>query len=83
MTDVQAFAKFTLGRGGVWHEIEKSGSYALYKTQDRYMNRNNYVFTTPVYQIFKDGARVFASTSYREAYEHFRRLKEGADNGNG
>ena len=83
MTDLRAFAKFTLDRGGIWHDIEKSGRFSMYKTQDRYMNRNNYVFTTPVYQIFEDGKRIFASTNYREACEHFRRLKEGADNDNG
>lgn len=83
MTELETFAKATLDKGGKWYTLEKYGRFALCKTQDKYMIRNNYYFTSPVYQIFEDGKRIFTTMVYLDACNKFRKLKEGANNGNG
>lgn len=75
MNELETFIKFTLDKGGVWFRLEKSDSYSLYKSQDKYLYKHNYYFTPAVYQIFDaEGKRVFASTNYRQAYEHYEYL---------
>lgn len=81
MTDLETFAKFTLERGGIWHEIEKKGRFAMYKTCDRY-EQNNFIWNDIiVYQIFKDGMRVLATTDYKAAVQSFDRMTGGAEDG--
>lgn len=82
MTELETFAKATLDNGGTWHTLEHSGRFALCKSQDKYMIRNNYYFTSPVYQIFEDGKRIFTTMVYWDACVKFRKLKEGAQIGN-
>ena len=74
MTELEIFAKFTLEHGGIWHELERSENAGLYKTQTRRMNGRNYEYDSPVYQVFVDGKRVFASTNYRQAYAKYKKI---------
>lgn len=78
MNELETFAKFTLDSGGVWFTLEKSDDYTLFKTQDRYLHKNNYYYDTPIYQIFNaDGKRIFAGTDYLQAYNYYKKLMGG------
>lgn len=83
MTDLETFAKATTERGGEWWILERFGCYCLCECKPVYMRKNMKYCDSPTFQVFKNGARMFASTNYREAYEKYKRLKEGAENGNG
>ena len=76
-SELEIFAEMTLKRGGVWYRLDEKNGYSVYKTQDKYTERNYTGYTTPVYQIFTvDGKRIFASTSFTEAMEKFRHITE-------
>ena len=80
MSELELFAKITLEKDGIWRQIEKNGRYAMYKTQDRYMYKNEYRYNSPVYQIFCDGKRVFASINRAESYAEYKRLIHEQEN---
>lgn len=76
-SELEIFAEMTLKRGGVWYRLCEKYGLSIYKTQDKYTERNYTGYTTPVYQIFTvDGKRIFASTSFTETMEKFRHLTE-------
>ena len=76
-SELEIFAEMTLKRGGVWYRLDKKNGYSVYKTQDKYTERNYTGYTTPVYQIYNaDGKRVFASTSFTETMRKFKYLTE-------
>jgi hypothetical protein len=76
-SELDIFSEMTLKRGGVWYRLEEKYGFSVYKTQDKYTERNYTGYTAPVYQIFRnDGKRVFASTSFTETMIKFRRLTE-------
>lgn len=76
-TDLAEFAKLTNEQGGEWWLLKECGRYSLCMCKEKYLCDNrNYYYTTPVYQIFKDGARIYASTNYREAWDTFVKFAE-------
>ena len=76
-TELDIFAEMTLKRGGVWYRLDEKNGFSVYKTQDKYTERNYTGYTAPVYQIFNaNGKRVFASTSFTETMMKFRQLAE-------
>lgn len=76
-TRLEMYTKMTIKRGGVWYRLDKKNGYSVYKTQDKYTERNYTGYTTPVYQIFNaDGERVFASSSFTETMMKFKYLTE-------
>ena len=76
-SELDIFAEMTLKRGGVWYRLDEKNGFSVYKTQDKYTERNYTGYTTPVYQIFNaDGERVFASTIFTETMMKFRHLTE-------
>lgn len=67
-------------KGGInmnmMYRFRKNG-FSVYKTQDKFTERNYTGYTTPVYQIYNaDGKRVFASTSFTETMRKFKYLTE-------
>ena len=76
MNELEIFSSFTLKQGGVWYELEKYNELGLYKTYSKYTDERNYYNTTPVFQVFKDGKRMFATTSYKLAYDYYIKMKE-------
>lgn len=81
MNELETFAKFTLEHGGIWYELERSENVGLYKTQGRRMIGRNYEYDSPVYQVFVDGKRVFATMNYRQAYAKYKKTLEETANG--
>lgn len=80
MTELEAFAKFTIEHGGEWWSLKESDSYTLCESKEKYIVKNQVYYNSPVFQIFdkKTGKRLFASTNYQHAYGKFQRLcKEG------
>lgn len=76
-SELDIYAEMTLKRGGVWYRLDEKNGYSVYKTQDKYTERNYTGYTTPVYQIFNAyGERVFASTSFTETMMKFKYLTE-------
>jgi len=74
-SELDIYAEMTLKRGGVWYRLDEKNGFSVYKTQDKYIERNCTGYTAPVYQIFNaDGKRVFASTSFTETMMKFRHL---------
>lgn len=75
--ELEIFAEMTLKRGGVWYRLDEKNGYSVYKTQDKFIERNCTGYTSPVYQIFNaDGKRIHASTNFTEAMVKFRHLTE-------
>lgn len=76
-SELKIFSEMTIKRGGIWYLLDEKNGFSVYKTQDKYTERNYTGYTSPVYQIFNaDGKRVFASTSFTETMMKFRRLTE-------
>lgn len=76
-SELDIYAEMTLKRGGVWYRLDEKNGFSVYKTQDKYTERNYTGYTAPVYQIFNaDGKRVFASTNFTETMMKFRHLTE-------
>ena len=76
-SELKIFSEMTIKRGGIWYLLDEKNGYSLYKTQDKYTERNFTGYTTPVYQIYNaDGKRVFASTSFTETIRKFKYLTE-------
>ena len=75
MNELEIFSSFTLKQGGIWYQLEESEYGGLYKTYSKYTDGRNYYNTTPVFQVFKDGKRLFVSESYLLAYKVFNNLK--------
>ena len=72
MTDLELFAR----HADQWWTLEKSGAYTLCKSQNWHCDGRNYYGDTPVYQVFKDGKRVLATTNYLYAVEYMRKVKQ-------
>ena len=65
MTELELFAKATLEQGGDWELIRQDGELGLYQSNSKYMWDGRYIhYLNPVYQIFKNGNRIFASTNF-------------------
>lgn len=79
MTDLEAFAKLTLEQGGEWRFLEERGGYSIHCSKVKYICEHNFYYTTPVYQIFKDGTRIYTNTNYRESYDTFVRLAKESE----
>lgn len=76
-SELDIYAEMTLKRGGVWYRLDEKNGYSVYKTQDKYTERNYTGYTAPVYQIYNtDGERAFASTNFTETMLKFRQLAE-------
>lgn len=76
-SELDIYAEITLKRGGVWYRLDEKNGYSVYKTQDKYTERNYTGYTAPVYQIYNtDGERAFASTNFTETMLKFRQLAE-------
>ena len=76
-SELDIYAEMTLKRGGVWYRLDEKNGYSVYKTQDKYTERNYTGYTAPVYQIYNtDGERAFASTNFTETMMKFRYLTE-------
>lgn len=76
-SELKIFSEMTIKRGGIWYLLDEKNGYSLYKTQDKYTERNYTGYTAPVYQIYNaDGKRVFASTSFTETIMKFKYLTE-------
>ena len=74
MTDLELFAKATLEQGGVWRLIRQDGELGLYQSNSKYMLDGRYIhYLNPVYQIFKNGNRIFASTNFFEAFQAYKK----------
>lgn len=74
MTELSIFAEATINQGGEWWLICEDGNVGLYQSKSKYMlggQCNHYL--NPVYQVFKNGNRIFASTNYYEALNEYRR----------
>lgn len=78
MTDLETFAKATIDRGGEWYTLQSSGRYCLCECKTMHWKMNARYFESPTFQIFRDGARIFVSLNYREAYEKFERMVNNA-----
>ena len=77
MTELEIFSKATIERGGVWHELQKRGHFALYKTGGRFLYEGKMYNDVHVYRIFKDGKLQFASSRYDTALDQFERYTRG------
>lgn len=79
MTDLETFAKLTLEQGGEWWFLEERGGYSIHCSKVKYICEHNFYYTAPVYQIFKDGTRIYTNTNYRESYDTFVRLAKKSE----
>ena len=72
MTELELFAKATLEQGGVWELIRQDGELGLYQSNSKFMWDGRYIhYLNPVYQIFKNGNRIFASSYFFEAFKMY------------
>lgn len=70
-SELELFAKQTLEQGGEWYELEDG----LYESKSKHLVNRNYIYGTPVYQVFNsEGKRVYASISYTLAYNFWRNM---------
>ncbi len=73
MTELQIFAEVTHAHGGEWWELEQGEHYSLHACKTKYMLHGRVFYNPPVYQVFNAaGKRVFASTSYKVAYDAWK-----------
>lgn len=49
--------------------LDGSGETALYKTQNQFLYKNNYYYSSPVYHVWINGERIVATESYLSALE--------------
>lgn len=77
VTDLELYAKVTIERGGVWHELQKRGHFALYKTGGQFMYNGRMYIDVEVYRIFEDGKLRFASSDYGATLDQFERWTSG------
>ena len=47
-SELDIYAEMTLKRGGVWYRLDEKNGYSVYKTQDKYTERNYTGYTAPV-----------------------------------
>lgn len=73
MTELELFAKATLEQGGKWWTLEQRKNICLCMTKSRYLYENNYYYDSAVYQVFKNGNRIFASTNFFEAFQAYKK----------
>jgi hypothetical protein len=73
MTELQIFAEVTHKHGGEWWELEQGKHYSLHACKTKYMVNGRVFYNPPVYQVFNAaGKRIFASTSYKVAYDAWK-----------
>ena len=78
MTELQIFAEVTQKHGGEWWELEQGERYSLHACKTKYMVKGRVFYNPPVYQVFSAaGKRVFASTSYKVAYDAWKNKNGG------
>lgn len=77
MTELELYAKVTIERGGVWHELQKRRHFALYETGGRFMYEGKMYSDVTVYQIFEDEKLRFASSDYGATLDQFERWTSG------
>lgn len=69
MTELEMLAKFTVENNGKWALLEEKDDIKLFESTKPFECNHYYYNETPVYQIFRNGKRVLATTNYSEAYQ--------------
>lgn len=81
MTELELYAKATIERGGVWHELQRRRHFVLYKTGCRFMYNGKMYNDVNVYRIYEDGKERFASSDYAATLDQFERWTRGVHHG--
>ena len=69
MTELEMLAKFTVENNGKWALLEEKEECKLIESTKPFEFNHYYFNEEPIYQIFRNGKRVLATTNYIEAFQ--------------